>query len=378
MDNAIMEQRQNLSLQDEISIIEIIRILWNKRWWILLATFITTGLAGIYAFTAKEQWTSQAEVSQPKLQDFEDYFITKREYSRILDKELNPEEISKGLFDKFNVLLSSVDEREIFFKQSDLYQVLIKDNQNKNFQSAVLSELAQDSIKITKPDPKKEPNLIGLRVSLSAKSPELAQESLEKFIEFINTQTYLQDINELRIQLRERINDLKYEKIKFEKENKAQETIRLANLQNALAIAQKAGITEHIKAIEGIEITNSANILSSDVKVPLSDSKLGEDSYLFMLGEKYLKAQIDSLKDNIVVYPQRYYQIQDLLSELEPLLEKTKNISAKTFNYQASPDYPVSKDKPKRIIILLLGLIIGFIISTAIIVIKVKHIRFNP
>lgn len=72
-----MEQRQNISLQDEISIIEIIRILWNKRWWILLATFITTRLAGIYAFTAKEQWISQAEVSQPKLQDFEDYFIIK-------------------------------------------------------------------------------------------------------------------------------------------------------------------------------------------------------------------------------------------------------------------------------------------------------------
>ena len=104
-----------------------------------------------------------------------------------------------------------------------------------------------------------------------------------------------------------------------------------------------------------------------DARLNISDSKLADGTYLFMLGEKYLKAQIDVLKDSSVVYPPRYYQVSSLLSELEPLLIKAKQAKANAFSYQASPDYPVVKDKPKKGLILVIGFIVGLILSILII-----------
>ena len=107
----------------------------------------------------------------------------------------------------------------------------------------------------------------------------------------------------------------------------------------------------------------------SEAKIPLSDSKLSDSTYLFMLGEKYLKAQIDVLKDSSVIYPPRYYQVSSLLSELEPLLIKAKQAKAKAnaFSYQASPDYPVKRDWPKRVLLLIVGFILGFLISSIVV-----------
>lgn len=82
-----------------------------------------------------------------------------------------------------------------------------------------------------------------------------------------------------------------------------------------------------------------------------------------MLGEKYLKAQIDVANEKGIVYPPRYYQIDFQLKQLEPLFEKAKDVTAKSYSYQASPDYPVNKDKPKKILILAIGFILGLFLS---------------
>ncbi|HDL3997915.1 TPA: chain length determination protein, partial [Mannheimia haemolytica] len=71
----------------------------------------------------------------------------------------------------------------------------------------------------------------------------------------------------------------------------------------------------------------------------------------------------DVANEKGVVYPPRYYQIDYQLKQLEPLFEKTKTVKTQTFSYQASPDYPVIKDKPKKVIILLIGAFIGLMIS---------------
>lgn len=88
-----------------------------------------------------------------------------------------------------------------------------------------------------------------------------------------------------------------------------------------------------------------------------------------MLGEKYLKAQIDVLNQEAIVYPPRYYEVTAQLKELEPLLVKAKEAKANTFSYQASPDYPVVKDKPKRLFILLGGAISGGLLSILVLIV---------
>ncbi|MBN6709946.1 LPS O-antigen chain length determinant protein WzzB [Haemophilus haemoglobinophilus] len=354
---------------DEIDLLEVISILWSKKWWIALSAFVFTSIAGGYAFTAKEQWTSKAEVIAPKLSDLGDYFIVRKEYARILGLEFNAEELSSSLFSKFTLNIESLDKRRAFFGQADFYKKMIenKDNQEQN---VVLSDLVNKAIAIVKPGTKTEPNLIGMRISFFADTPAIAQDTLSSFIAFNSSLAYQDDINNFLVELDEVLKDLKKEKLNFERDLRIQKSIQLANLNKALSIAKEAGIKEFISDRQ-VKIGS----LLSDIKEIASDVKLNNATNLFMLGETVLKSQIDVVAHSEIVYPSRYYLLTELLGELEPLLEKTQEVQTQAFSYQASPDYPMSKDHPKRFLILLGGLLIGIIIGVLFNIVKMIFTR---
>lgn len=355
------------SANDEIDLIELVKTLWDKKIWIIISTAICTAIAGIYAFTAKEQWTSKAEVIAPKVTDLGSYFNVRKEYARILGQEFDAGALANGLFAKFNLLSESLDERNEFFVQSDVYKKLIEGKDEKS-QRSILSKLIHENITITKPDPKKEPDLVGRRLSFSAETPEDAQLTLEEFIASASQSAYQLELENFLIDLNEVLSDLTYEKTKFERDLSIQRSVQLENLHNALNIAKEAGIKDYAKAFGATNDTALQAIAMSETKIPLSDSKLSDGTYLFMLGEKYLQAQIDVLTQKGVIYPPRYYQVSELLKELEPLLVKVKEAKANAFSYQASPDYPVVKDKPKRLFILLGGAVAGGLLSALVLI----------
>ena len=353
---------------DEIDLIELISILWKKKLWIIISSFTFTAIAGVYAFTAKEQWTSSAEVIAPRTLDLGDYFSVRKEYSRILSGEFDVGATASNLFTQFNLLSESLDERRKFFVQSNFYKKKVE-GKSETEKAQILSELISKHITIKKPDSKKEPDLIGNKISFYAETPADAQNVLSQFISTINQSAYQIELDNFLLYFNELVTDLNYEKTKFERDLNIHKSVQLENLENALRIAKEAGITEYAKSLG---ITNGQSAMQqaltvSEAKIPLSDSKLSDSTYLFMLGEKYLKAQIDVLKNSTIIYPPRYYQVSSLLSELEPLLIKAKQVKANAFSYQASPDYPVKRDWPKRLLLLVIGFILGFLISSIVV-----------
>lgn len=353
---------------NEIDLIELISILWKKKLWIILSSFIFTAIASVYAFTAKEQWTSSAEVIAPRTLDLGDYFSVRKEYARILGGEFDTGATASNLFSQFNLLSESLDERRKFFVQSDFYKKKVE-GKSETEKAQILSELISKHITIKKPDSKKEPDLIGNKISFYAETPDDAQNVLSQFISEINKAAYKIELDNFLLYFNELITDLNYEKTKFERDLSINKSVQLENLENALKIAKEAGITEYTKSFG---LTNNQSAIQqaltvSEAKIPLSDSKLSDGTYLFMLGEKYLKAQLDVLKNSSIVYPPRYYQVSSLLSELEPLLIKAKQAKVNAFSYQASPDYPVKRDWPKRLLLLVIGFILGFLISSIVV-----------
>ena len=356
---------EKLLKNDEIDLIELIKVLWYKKLWIVLSSFVFTTIAGIYAFTAKEQWTSTAEVIAPRTTDLGDYFLVRKEYARILGGEFDAGKTAGSLFGQFNLLSESLDERRKFFEQSDFYKKEVEGKADID-KLEILSELVSKNITIKKPDSKKEPDLIGNKISFYAETPADAQNVLSQFIFAINKAAYQIELDKFLLYFKELVTDLNYEKTKFERDLSIHKSVQLENLENALNIAKEAGILEYAKSFE---VTNNQAAIEqaltvSEAKIPLSDSKLSDGTYLFMLGEKYLKAQIDVLKNSSIIYPPRYYQVSSLLSELEPLLAKAKEVKANAFSYQASPDYPVKRDWPKRFLLLIVGLVLGFLIGS--------------
>lgn len=357
-----MSDSANLSSQqrsDEIDLIELIRALWNKKWWIVLTTFVTTLLAAIYAFTAKEQWTSKATVIAPTLTELGDYLDIRREYNRILRQEpIDPKSLSESVFEDFNRVAQSSDARNTFFNESAVYKKLIQDKDERT-QRLILSKLSTEFTSFKVPDTKKEPNAIGNTISFSAENPIEAQDTLREFVDFINTEAFKLELGNFLVDAQNLLTSLKYEKSLIQEDLSVNKSVQLENLNKAYETAVKAGIKEYSKVFND----DSRNIVAalSDTKIPLSDSQLADSSYLFMLGEKYLKAQIDVATEKGVVYTPRYYQIDLQLQKLEPLIDKAKSVTTKTYRYHASPDYPVSKDYPKRGIILLIGMVLGML-----------------
>lgn len=371
---------------DEIDLIELMRVLWDKKIWIVLSTFLFVLIAGIYTSFVKEQWTSKAEVIEPRLTDFKDYLSLRQEFARILGIEFNADDLSKGLYDRFNLVSESLDERRNFFMQYNGNRK-ISTGQDTQTRHPIGSSI--DKISVVKADPKKDPETTWRKISFSAENAAEAKNGLEQFIAYSNQVAYRREVEDFIIDFEMALSDLKYEKTKIEKDFAIQRKIQLENLTHALDIAKSAEIKEsklpvinkttlqvvsmaeaEAEAEAQVDIKRVNKKTNKKVKSPSFESKPNDDIYLFMLGEKYLQAQIDLVNKKEIIYPARYYEISELLEELQTLFIKAKDTRANTFSYQSLPDYPVSKDKPKTAIILLLSAFIGLLLSSFIIIIR--------
>ena len=222
------------------------------------------------------------------------------------------------------------------------------------------------SLIVTVPDPKKDPNAIGVNVSFAAETPKDAQNVLLDYIQFVNQWVLAENKKDFLANINLVLSGLDVQKNKIERDTETVRQIQLENLTTALDIAKSAGIKDYSKSLSGN--VSVPEVLLGDAKVPFSDSKLRDGSYLFMLGEKYLQAQVDTLKNAPLVYPQNYYNIEkqaNLLNILEKKVEKEGAVSG--YYYLSEPDYPVQRDWPKRLILLIVGFVFGIVLSSLII-----------
>lgn len=371
LNNQYAPDRRN----DEIALFDLISLLWQKKWWVLLSGFIGCVLAGSYAFLAKEEWTSKTEILSPNLDELGDYLSVRKEYARIIGEPLDVGSLSSALYGDFELFMFSLDDREAFLKDSDFYQELSKDKTEEE-KRKLLYTLARKNIKITKPDPKKEPDLIGRQVSMVADSPLNAQKTLEAYLNFLNGKVITRDLKSFQIVLNEKIRELEFEYEMIKRNQVVNKGIQLENLNKAYLTAQKAEIKEYLKTAD-VNDKSAVSILSSDAKIPLSDSSLSDSSYLFMLGEKYLKAQIDVIANKEIVYPPRFYDVERQLNLLKSILAKIDIENVKVFRYLSSPDYPEKRDWPKRFILLMIGGLLGAAIGVLITLVNFSIRRKN-
>lgn len=361
MTNNIQQYHQ---ADDEIDLIELIRVLWKNKLQIIAITAITTILAAAYAFTAKEQWTSKATVIAPTLSDMGEYLAIRREYNRILQTEaIDPNVLSDNLFANFSQLARSTDIRNEFFAQSDIYKQLTE-GKDEFGKIKVLSDLSNKATQFIIPDAKKEPNAVGYQISFFAETPAEAQKTLKSFVDFVNTEALRIELNNYLIDFENVLQSLKYEKLVHNEDVELLQKVQLAYLNKAYETADRAGVEDYYRTFLDENISNNfRDSAQAQAQISLEDSQLFNSNYLFMLGKKYLKAQIEALTEKGKIYSTRYYQIDSQIKQLEPLLEQAKQIKAQAYHYHASPDYPVRKDKPRRAIVLFIGAILGLFIS---------------
>lgn len=354
---------------DEIDLIELFRVLWAKKLWIVLSAFVCTLVAGVYAFTAKEQWTSTAIIVAPRTTDLGTLLSARAEYARIIgDGDFSAGKLSDSLYGQFKHFLLSNDLKRQFLEQSEWVKNYTKEMTEEQ-KRKYIEETVSKYLIVHEVDPKKkdltELDKISLKIIFSAETPKDAQLVLGQYVEFINQYLLNQTNQEFKLGFNLRLDALKFAKEQMEESLTETKTVQVENLTNALNIAKKAGIKDFSRGNNNISVPE---YMLGDARLNISDSKLADGTYLFMLGEKYLQAQLDIAKNNPVVYPTNYYSMERQLSKLTklaPQLDSVENVKA--YYYLSSPDYPVVKDKPKKALILAIGFIIGMVLSTLVI-----------
>ncbi len=348
---------------DEIDLIELLLNIWQKKWWVILFTVIFAGAGVLYALYTKEQWISKAEIIAPRDYEIANVLQARLAYARITDSKLD--DLNTRLYDSLMTELRSVNSRVDFFKQSALYQRLTEDIQTEAGKQDILRELVNEQTSITWPDKKKEIDYP--TIAFSAETPEEAKSALEAYMHFLNDRALKLERESFVLEINNYISKLEFSLARMEKRLPLNRKIRLEtqqkNLERALATAKAAGIKEFAKAQigEGIMIPE---LSLGEADIRLEDKQLSDNNFLFLMGEKYLQAQIDNVDKIPLIFPADYHFQKTQLTQLKSLLtEQMTDSKDQSFHYQSAPYLPLKRDKPKRAQIVLIAIFIGGMIG---------------
>ncbi|EKA4519182.1 LPS O-antigen chain length determinant protein WzzB [Vibrio cholerae] len=345
---------------DEIDLKELFSALWQGKWLIIVTTLLFSVAAIGYALTAQEWWSAKATVSQPQLQGIASYQQAVKRYqplfdvyqedgsiivSEALDLLIDPEVIFKRFIQEFN----ANGTKRRFMQTNPTFLTLQKQTMEQNNDPEVMQKLYEkwfERIQASAVD-KKANDIFTLSFQSVDKASSLTL--LNDYIQFVN-QTLNQQLNANLIS----ILTAKYGELAQQEKNLLQQSqlrlhVELERTQYALNIAEAA-----------------------DIKQPVQN--LGEQEiFAINIGSRALKAKVDALKSikDLSVFEPRLAILQSKLSQfdLETLSAETK-WSVNGFYYLDQPEQPLTRDKPKRALIVVLGGLLGGMLGVAIVLVR--------
>ncbi|EGR0288015.1 LPS O-antigen chain length determinant protein WzzB [Vibrio cholerae] len=345
---------------DEIDLKELFSALWQGKWLIIVTTLLFSVAAIGYALTAQEWWSAKATVSQPQLQGIASYQQAVKRYqplfdvyqedgsiivSEALDLLIDPEVIFKRFIQEFN----ANGTKRRFMQTNPTFLTLQKQTMEQNNDPEVMQKLYEEwfeRIQASAVD-KKANDIFTLSFQSVDKASSLTL--LNDYIQFVN-QILSQQLNANLIS----ILTAKYGELTQQEKNLLQQAqlrlhVELERTQYALAIAEAA-----------------------DIKQPVQN--LGEQEiFAINIGSRALKAKVDALKliKDLSVFEPRLAILQSKLSQfdLETLSAEAK-WSVNGFYYLDQPEQPLTRDKPKRALIVVLGALLSGMLGVAIVLVR--------
>ncbi|HGH4601167.1 LPS O-antigen chain length determinant protein WzzB [Enterobacter hormaechei] len=298
---------------EQIDLLDLVLQLWRGKWIIVafIAVFIVLAIA--YITVAKEKWTSSAIISQPDAAQIATYSNA----LNILYGSAAPTmlDIQNRAIGRFNASFSA------------LAQAL---------------ENQEDPEKLTIETTVKGQDL-PLTVSYQGESAEAAQKQLAQYIQQVDEQTAKELALDLRDNLNQQITTLNDSLVNQEK---------VAQEQKDLRIKQ---ITEAYKNAEAAKISSPQLQQTQDVT----------QETMFLLGTVALKSMIDNEASRPLVFSGAYYQTKQNLLDIQNLNVNPDTIHV--YRYVMKPNLPIRRDNPKKAITLILAVLLGGIIGSAVV-----------
>lgn len=320
---------------DEIDLFELMATLWKKKGIIVLITFLTTALAAGYAFTAKEQWTSEAIVTVPSAAAVSNLYAGYRLLSQD-DKVVPISDIQNSVFKRFLDDSASYDNLARYLADTAYFKEQVSGKTEKEKMQILDNWIKQITIQPV------DKNIADkVRVALPADNASQAQQLLRQYLVQSSRQAVQQSYADLEQQIKAQQASLTDAMSASRTVAEVKRQTEIADIESALLIAEKAGIT----------------------KPELSSGMELKPNNLFLLGSGPLSAMLQGIKKQPLVLSDKYYEQQTNLYSLEKYQPNSEQVSA--FSYLKAASDPVTKDKPKKALILVLGVLLGGMLGVA-------------
>lgn len=340
LDNKLPQGWQATS-GNEIDLYELFSVLWRQKIQILMIT-VVFAVAGIgYALLAPQVWVSQSQIKPPSLQEVESLEL------RV--NQLINAQIPATIFDSFNKAALYGDFVSNFNSFNNKRQFLIEkgyldmdaeaagitDDKGKR---ALLRKMVNGISALALDAPSDN-----ITLSFGAATATEAQQRLEQYIAFIQQQEIVSKSKELETIWQNRIKILQsqYDSIKADTLTQLKDDV--SRTEYSLRISRAAGIetpVENLNVRDGFNIEWGAKALAEKLKV------------------------LKELKNLELLNP----ALSDLRLQLSSLRAiKLEQQSFQSFSYLASPNEPLSRDKPKRPLVVVLATLLGGMLGIGIV-----------
>ncbi|HCD7552310.1 TPA: LPS O-antigen chain length determinant protein WzzB [Citrobacter farmeri] len=298
---------------EQIDLIDLMVQIWRGKVTIIICIIVAIALAVGYLAVAKEKWTSTAIITQPDAGQISSY----NNAMNILYGGAAPtvSSIQSSFIGRFSSAFSALSES--------------LDNQT-------------EPEKLTlEPSVKEQP--LPLKVSYIGFSGEGAQKTLAQYIQQVD-EAVSKEINaDLEMSIKTRISDLEQSLEAQEKVAREQKSQRLAQINQALAVAKQANIK--------LPQVQQADQVSQDT--------------MFMLGSDALSSMVNNEATRPLTFSDGYYQTRQNLLAVKALKVQPDSIHA--YRYVMKPTLPIRRDSPKRAITLILAALLGGMIGAGVV-----------
>ena len=309
---------------EQFDLIDLVMQLWHGKKTIILSVVVAIVLAVIYIFVAKEKWTSSAIITQPDAAQIATY----NNALDILYGNAAPSmtDVQARVVGRFNASFSALSQ-------------------------ALDNQQVPEKLTI---EPAVKGQALPLSISYTSSTAEGAQKQLARYIQQVDEQTAKELSVDLTDNIKQQISTLN---------DSLENQEKVAQEQKNLRIKQ---ITEALKFAEASKVVNPQIQQTQDVT---------QDT-MFLLGSEALKSMIQNEATRPLVFSSAYYQTKQNLLDIEKL--KVNPSTIHVYRYVMKPNLPVTRDSPKKSIVLILAVLLGGIVGSSIVLVRNALRNYQP
>ena len=346
---------------DEIDLRELFKALWDGKLIVILVTVLFTASSLGFALLAQEWWSSNAKVTEAQPQNLAEYQQQVKQFQPVFNvyqddgtvlvsDELDDLVDTEVLFKRFVNAFNSTNNKRTFLDNSTEFQEF------KSFMVVAGSDMTADEVRalyaewfdrISASKIDKKDRNSPYTISFQTRSKESSFDLLTAYILTTELKVHEDAFNNLQAVVNGKRNELIQQKKILESQASNKLLVETERTKYAAQIAKSAGVDRPIQT------GNESELFSID------------------LGAKGLDAKVKALESvkNLSVIEPRLQQINAKLDMLKNL-EIDRNAEFQTFRYIENVEQPITRDKPKRALIVVLGTLLGGMLGVAIVLIR--------